>query len=156
MNTSTATKTTTHLVVFKLDESDFGIDLTAVERALRAVSITVLPQAPEIILGVINVQGRIIPVVNTRKRFRLPEREIDIDDRFLVVRASRRSFAFMVDAVNEVVEISPQQMIGAKTILPDLEYLQGVVKLPNGMILIHDPDTFLSLEEEQVLNEVMN
>jgi purine-binding chemotaxis protein CheW len=156
MNMPTFIPPPTHLVVFKLDESNFGIKLAAVERVIRAVSITPLPRAPEIVLGVINVRGRIIPVVNTRKRFRLPEREIEIDDRFVVVHTSRRAFAFLVDGVSDVVEITQSQMIAAGTILPELEYLQGVMKLQGGMILIHDPDKFLSLEEEQDLNEAID
>jgi purine-binding chemotaxis protein CheW len=68
------------LVVFTLDARRYAVPLSTVERIIRAVEITPLPQAPEIVLGVINVQGRIIPVVNTRKRFRLPECDIRLSD----------------------------------------------------------------------------
>ncbi|MEW6127407.1 MAG: chemotaxis protein CheW [Acidobacteriota bacterium] len=156
MNISTNLNTLTHLVVFKLDESDFGIDLAVVEGAIRAVSVTPLPKAPEIVSGVINARGRIIPVVNLRKRFRLPEREPEIEDRLLIVHTATRAFAFVVDAVSGVLEITEPPLITADTILPDLEYLQGVLKLKDGLILIHDLNRFLSLEEEQVLNEVLH
>jgi purine-binding chemotaxis protein CheW len=66
----------TQLVVFALDEQRYALRLTAVERIVRAVEVTPLPKAPQIVLGVIDAQGRIIPVVDVRQRFRLTEREV--------------------------------------------------------------------------------
>ena len=63
-----------HIVVFALDEQRYALHLLAVERVVRAVEVTALPEAPEIVLGVVNVKGRIVPVINVRRRFRLPER----------------------------------------------------------------------------------
>ena len=63
-----------HIVVFTLDEQRYALHLLAVERVVRAVEVTALPEAPEIVLGVVNVKGRIVPVINVRRRFRLPER----------------------------------------------------------------------------------
>jgi len=67
--------TSCHLLVFLLDNQQFGLHLAAVQRLVHAVEIISLPKAPEIVLGVINVQGQIIPAVNVRKRFRLPQQE---------------------------------------------------------------------------------
>jgi purine-binding chemotaxis protein CheW len=69
-----AMETPHQLVVFTLGQQRYGLPLSSVERAARIVEITPLPNAPEIVLGVINVQGRLMPVVNLRHRFRLPER----------------------------------------------------------------------------------
>ncbi len=74
-------------VVFGLDEHSFALRLSAVVRVVRAVEVTPLPRAPEIVLGVINVQGRITPVFDVRKRFRLPAREISLSDQFIIARA---------------------------------------------------------------------
>lgn len=119
------------------------------------VEISPLPKAPEIVLGVINVQGRIVPVFNVRKRFRLPEREMSLSDQLIVAQTSRRTVAMLADAVSGVVAYPEQQVIAAEKILPGLEYLEGVAKLENGMILIHDLDKFLSLEEEEILGHAL-
>ena len=141
------------LVVFTLDEQRYALRLSAVERVVRAVEITRLPKAPEIVLGLIDVQGQIIPVVNVRKRFRLPEPEIALSDHLIIARTARRKVALVADTVIGVVERSEAEMTAAGTILPGLEYIEGVAKLEDGLVFIHNLDTFLSLEEEKTLQE---
>jgi purine-binding chemotaxis protein CheW len=139
------------LVVFTMDEQRYALQLAAVESVVRMVEVTLLPQAPQIVLGVINAQGRIIPVVDIRRRFRLPARDIRLSDHLLIARTARRTVALALDAVTGIVEGSAQAVITAEEILPGLEYVEGVIKLEDGLILIHDLDTLLSLEEEQTL-----
>jgi purine-binding chemotaxis protein CheW len=139
------------LVVFTMDEQRYALQLAAVERVVRMVEVTLLPQAPQIVLGVINAQGRILPVVDIRRRFRLPARDIRLSDHLLIARTARRTVALALDAVTGIVEGSAQAVITAEEILPGLEYVEGVIKLEDGLILIHDLDTLLSLEEEQTL-----
>ena len=143
------------LVGFNLDEQRYGLHLAAVERVVRMVEVTLLPQAPQIVLGVINAQGRIIPVVDIRRRFRLPARDIRLSDHLLIARTARRTVALALDAVTGIVERSAQAVITAEEILPGLEYVEGVMKLDDGLILIHDLDTLLSLEEEQTLDAAL-
>lgn len=143
------------LVVFTLDEQRYALHLTAVERIVRVVEITPLPKAPEVVLGVVNVHGQIIPVVNIRKRFRLLEREIALSNQLIIANTSRRSVALLVDEVSGVFEISEQEIIKAEKILPDMDYVKGVIKLEDGMILIHDLNTFLSIEEAKALDDAM-
>jgi purine-binding chemotaxis protein CheW len=144
------------LVVFTLDEQRYAVPLSAVERIVRLVEITPVPHTPEIVLGVINVQGRILPVVDIRRRFRLPARELHLSDHLLIARTSKRTVALVVDAVSEVVTLSDPEMVTREKILGRLEYVAGVVKRPDGLILIHDLDEFLSLEEEQALHDAID
>lgn len=143
------------LVIFILNEQRYALSLSAIGRVLRMVEITPLPKAPEIVLGVINMQGQVLPVVNIRRRFRLPEQEVNLRDLLIIAHTSKRTVALVVDTVNGIVERSEQEVIAAEKILPGMEYVEGVAKLEDGMILIHDLDTFLSLEEEKALDEVM-
>lgn len=145
----------TQLVVFSLDEQRYALHLAAVERVVRAVEVTPLPKAPAIVLGVINVQGGIIPVVNLRQRFRLPEREIDLRDQFIIAHTSKRPVALAADAVAGVVELPEHKTMAGEKILPGLEYVEGVARLEGDLILIHDLDTFLSLEEDRELDEAL-
>ncbi|MEK6621185.1 MAG: chemotaxis protein CheW [Planctomycetota bacterium] len=143
--------TSLQLVIFNLDALQLALPLSVVERVIHVVKVTPLPHAPEIVIGVINVHGRIIPVVNIRKRFRLPEREPRLHDQLMILQTSKISVAIMVDAVGSVVERQDQEVIMADKILPHIEYVKGAIKLENNIIFIHDIDTFLSLEEEKTL-----
>lgn len=142
-------------VVFFLDKQRYAMHISFVERVIRAVEITPLPKVPEIVLGVINVQGQIIPVVNIRKRFCLPERETNLSDQLIIAHTSRRVVVVAVDAVSGVIEIPGQKVVMAEKILSGLEYVEGVVKTKEGIIIIHDLDKFLSLDEEKALGKVM-
>jgi len=143
------------LVNFNLDDQKYALFLSAVMRIIRVVVITSLPKAPEIVLGVINMHGLIIPVFDIRKRFRLPQREIQLDQQLIVASTSKRTVALLVDSVNDVIEIPEEKIIAGENILPRLEYIEGVVKTEDGMILIHDLEQFLSLQEEKALHEAM-
>jgi len=144
-----------HLIVFVLDRQRYALQLSMVDRVVRMVAITPLPKAPDIVLGVVNVQGQVIPVINMRRRFSLPEREIVLTDQLVVAHTARRTVALVADAVLDVIASPAQSLIETEDILPKIEYVDGVIKLADGMILIHDLDSFLSLEEENSLDQVL-
>ncbi len=143
------------LVLFTLDDRRYGLPLSAVERVVRMVDVTLLPKAPQIVLGVVNVQGRVIPVVDLRRRFGLPERNFALTDQLVIARTVRRPVALVADAVSGVLEYSGREASGAQDIVPGIEYVESVVKLPDGLALIHDLDRFLSLEEEAALGRAI-
>jgi purine-binding chemotaxis protein CheW len=143
------------LVLFALDEQRYALALASVERAVRAVAITSLPKAPSAVLGIVNVKGNVVPVYDLRRRFRLPEREINLTDQLMIARTSRQIVALLVDTVNGVFEVPEEEITSAEKILPEVEYVRGVVKLPDGLVLIHDLDRFLSSEEERILDEAL-
>lgn len=147
--------TSGQLLVFTVDDGRYALPVETADRAVRAVEIMSLPKAPEIVLGLINVRGQIVPVVNLRRRFRLPERDLELSDQLIIARTSTRTVALVVDSVTGVIKVSEGQIVEAGAILPGLEYVDGVAKLPDGLILIHDLDRFLSLEEEKALDEAM-
>jgi purine-binding chemotaxis protein CheW len=144
-----------HLIVFALAHQRYGLPLPVVDRVVRMVAVTPLPKSPDIVSGVINFQGQVIPVINMRRRFGLPEREFALSDQLVVAHTSRRPVALVADAVLDVMASSTQTLIEAESILPNVEYVEGVVKLPDGLILIHDLDKFLSLEEESSLDHAL-
>ncbi len=143
------------LIVLKLDGRSYALHLAVVDQVVRMVEVTPLPGAPEIVDGIINVQGRIIPVVNMRKRFGFGLRAVSNTDHIVIARTTRRPVALVVDAVSGVLEYSGQEAVAAQDVLPDLEHIEGVVKFSDGLILIHDLDKFLSLEEETALEQAM-
>lgn len=143
------------LVNFNLDDQKYALFLSAVMRIIRVVEITSLPKAPEIVLGVINMHGLIIPVFDIRKRFRLPQKEIQLDHQLIIGATSKRTVALLVDSVSDVIDIPEEKIIAGKKILPGMEYVEGVVRTEDGMILIHDLEQFLFLQEEKALHEAM-
>lgn len=122
---------------------------------MRIVEIIPLPKAPDIVLGVVNVQGQVIAVTNVRKRFGLSEREPRVSDQLIIARTPRRPVALVVDEVTGVFEYSEREAVPAEAIVPGTDYIAGVVKLSDGMVLIHDLGRFLSLDEERNLDDAM-
>lgn len=163
------------LVLFTLDGQRFALELASVHRVVRALEVTPLPNAPAVILGVVNVQGEIASVVSLRHRFRLSAREITPSDQFILVSsttpptlptlnatlsatqspASTRTLALVVDAVAGIIAVEKESIAVGEEIVPSLEYVQGVAKLADGLILIHNLERCLSLHEEQMLDDAL-
>ena len=144
-----------YLLVFTLDEQQYALRLESVERIVRAAAITTLPKAPDIVLGILDIHGEVIPVIDVRKRFRQPEREIRPADQYIIARARSLTVALVVDAAHSVVEEQGLDLIATDGILVGVEYVAGVTRTEDGLVLIHDLDTFLSLGEERILLEAM-
>jgi|APThiThiocy_ev2_2_1041544.scaffolds.fasta_scaffold00796_7 purine-binding chemotaxis protein CheW len=139
-------------LVFTLDDQSYALPLPSVDRVARVAQITPLPNAPGIVLGVINIHGRIIPVIDFRRRFNLPKREIVLDDQLILAHAGLRRLALIADAVTEVIECPDHGLALTEHIVPGTKYLEGILKFKDGLVLIHDLDKFLSLEEEKALD----
>jgi len=140
------------LIVFNLDNQKYALHLSTVETVIRVVEFTPLPRAPKIVNGIVNFHGRVIPVFNIRRRFNLPDKEINLNDHLIIAHTSKRMAALMVDSVSDIIiSRTKEEIIKATKILPEIKYVEGILKLKEGMILIHNLDKFLSLEEEKEL-----
>ena len=115
-----------------------------------------MPKAPEIIAGIINVKGQIIPVADIRTRFGLTAHEIDLNDQFIIANTGKRDVAIVVDAVSGIRDLEPHQMEIAEKSLPFAEHITGVAKVDDSLVLIYDLERFLSLDEEKVLEQALN
>lgn len=142
-------------VVLRLDELCIALPLAAVERVIQAVALTPLPGAPDIVLGVLNLQGRIIPVFNLRRRLGLAERALALNDHIVIARARRRPAALVADKVSGVTACTETDWVDAARILPRLDHVAGVVRRDDGLLLVHDLDRFLSLDEEAGLEAAL-
>jgi len=141
--------------VFTLD-GRYALDVASVEQVVAAAEITRLPKGPDIVLGVVNAQGSILPVLNVRRRFRLPEREIEPTDRMIIAITPRRRVALLVDSVTGVVERTSHDVTAAEVIAPRIEYVKGVTQLDDDILLIHNLDSFLSLDEDRDLDDALD
>jgi purine-binding chemotaxis protein CheW len=120
---------------------------------VRAVTVVPLPRAPLVVEGVINVRGRVLPVLDVRRRFRLPEKELAPSDHLILARAVEYTAVLRADRVLDLLQVPAAEIAEAQQILPHSEYLAGVVKLPGGLVLLHDVRTFLSPGELAALAE---
>jgi len=144
------------LVVFSLDDQRYALALASVQRSLRVVAITPLPEAPAIVLGIFNLAGVVIPVVNIRKRFNHPPRDVRPSDNLLVATTGKRTVALLVDETEGVIEASPESYAPGGEIVPRLELVDGAIKLEDGLVLIHDLERLLSLEEETAIDRALS
>jgi len=146
---------TNQIVVFTLDEQSYALSLDAVIKVIHAIEIRQLPKAPEIITGIINVKGQIIPVVDIRKKFGMLARETELNDRLVIADTGKRKIAFLVDTIIGVKDLLNRDLVNSKEVLPFAEFIKGVAKVENEIILIYDLERFLSLDEEKVLENVL-
>ncbi len=141
----------TGVLVFEVGERRYGLPTTDVRELLRAVTVVPLPGAPAIVEGVINVRGNVIPVLDIRARFRLPPRAATHTDHLIVASIGDRRVALRVDRAIELVQCAASDVEDARGVVPGVEYVAGVAKLPDGLVLIHDLRTFLSAAEATAL-----
>ncbi len=146
---------TIQILVFRLDDRQFGLRLEQIRRVIRAVDCTPLPSAPEAVSGVINFHGSILPVLNVRWKFGFAAREIGPDDQFIIARTSRRAAALVVDDVLDVADAPAEEFVPAGSFFQSLDQIEGVVVREDGMVLIHDLDRFLSLDHERALEKAL-
>ena len=146
---------TAHILVYRIGEQGYGLFLSDVDRTVRAVAVTPLLDAPEMIMGVINAQGRVMSVVNMRRKLQLPGRDVALDDQFIIARTTKRMVALVVDSVEGVIERSKAEIVAGEEVVPGLENLKGIIKLDDALILIHDLDRFLFAEEERGLDDAL-
>jgi purine-binding chemotaxis protein CheW len=143
------------LLLFSIDGSHYAVRLLIVERVLPMVEISPLPNAPAITLGVINYHGKIVAVVDIRRRLNGSSREYGFADQLVVARTPQRMLLFPVDKVLGVREVAADSVASPNTILPGIGHVEGIVALPDSVLFIHDLETFLSLDEEQRLSEAL-
>jgi len=139
-------------LIFTLDTKRYAMGLTCIQKVIRAVAIHSLPEGQDILLGLLNMQGTIIPVIDIRRHFSLPSRELDLGDRIIISHASGLSIAFVADTVEGVVEIPENHVDKAQTIFPNLDHvIDGVGKLKDNTVLIYSLDNLLSTRDIDTL-----
>lgn len=133
------------LVTFKLGNEEYGIDILKVQEINRMTEITTMPKSAFSVEGVINLRGKVIPVVNLRKRFGLEMKELDSQSRIIVVDAGS-TIGLIVDSVSEVIRIPSDTIEPPPPITGGIgsEYVRGIVKLKDRLIILLDIDRLLS------------
>ena len=143
------------LLIFEIGASRFGLPSADVREVLRAVTIVPLPGAPPVVEGLINVRGRIVPVMDIRRRFHLAPKGLEVSDRLIVASAGPRVVAIRADRSGDLARVDARDLADVRAVVPGTEYVAGVAKLSDGLVLIHDLRTFLSESEGAQLDQAL-
>ena len=144
------------LVSFKLSEETYGIEITKIREIILVGEITQVPETPHYIKGLINLRSSVIPVIDLRARFSLPESELDDDSRIMVLNVGTRTIGIVVDSVSEVLRVSDEQVSPAPSTVASLgnQYMTGLVRLDDVLLILLDVDQLFGAEETEALENV--
>jgi purine-binding chemotaxis protein CheW len=143
------------LVVFQLGAELYGVEISRVHEIIRQQAVTRVPRSPDFVEGVINLRGKVISVINLRRRFGLPAAEHTRASRIVVVDINEQVIGMVVDGVSEVLRVNgaiiepPSPAVAGI----DSEYLQGIAKLPERLVILLDLDRVLTRDERRALEE---
>ncbi|HSP81144.1 MAG TPA: chemotaxis protein CheW [Myxococcaceae bacterium] len=143
------------VLLFTLEGQRYALPLGDVCELVRAVRLTPLPRAPAVVEGLVNLRGELLPVLDLRRRFRLPARPLSSADHLVVAQAGPRRVVLRVDRAEGLLPLEPGMLDETPRELPGVGYVAGALKLPDGLVLLHDLRTFLSEAEALELDEAL-
>ncbi|MBO8129214.1 MAG: chemotaxis protein CheW [Peptococcaceae bacterium] len=146
------------IVVFELSGQIYGVGIADVWEIIRMEKITRVPKAPEFVEGIINLRGRIVPIIDLRKRFHLPEGEQTKSSRIIIVQVGEMTVGMIVDAVHEVLSVSMDSMKPPPPVVGgvDAEFLRGIVLRDDRLIIMLNLDKVLQKDEQEQLRETQD
>ena len=141
------------LVTFNIGEEEFGVDILNVKEINRIVEVTKVPGAPEFVEGIINLRGKVIPIIDLRRKFRILNRENDKNTRIIVVELNKQVVGFIVDRVSEVLRINSSICEPPPDIVSNInaDYITAVGKLEDRLLILLDLEKVLSESENMKL-----
>jgi purine-binding chemotaxis protein CheW len=146
------------LVSFQVGVEQFAVDILRVQEINRMMELTQVPQSPEGVCGVINLRGRIVPVLDLRTRLGIAVTEQSEASRIIVVELQGSTVGFIVDAVHQVLQIDPRIIEPAPQITSgkDTSYIQGVAKLDESLMILLDLDKLVTPETISKIHSTQN
>lgn len=143
-------------VTFKLDHETYGINVMQVQEVLRYTEIAPVPGAPYYVLGIINLRGNVVTVIDTRSRFGLQSAEVDDSTRIVIIEAEKQVIGILVDSVAEVVYLRRSEIDNAPNVGTEesAKFIQGVSNRDNELLILVDLDKLLSDEEWAELTQL--
>ncbi len=144
------------LVTFSIGEEEFGVDILKVQEIIRTMEITKVPRAQDFVEGVINLRGKVIPIIDLRRRFGLDSKAHDKHTRIIVIEINNMIVGFVVDSVSEVLRIPASTVEPPPPVVAGLEseYISGVGKLHDRLLILLDLDKLLSSDDLKSLGQL--
>ncbi|MCP4126601.1 MAG: purine-binding chemotaxis protein CheW [Gammaproteobacteria bacterium] len=137
------------LVTFRLKDETYGINVMHVQEVLRISEIAPVPGAPDYVLGIINLRGNVVTVIDTRSRFGLPSCEVTDTSRIVIIESDKQVVGILVDAVAEVVELTETQIDSAPNVGNEesSRYIQGIATMDENLLIVVDLHKLLTDDE---------
>lgn len=142
-----------NLLTLIIDDKIFALDINYVERVTSSVEITTIPELPDYIKGVINYQSKIIPVINNRKLFLIEDKEIDLEDMFIIVSYNSKMFCIISDSTDEIISCKESDILDSKSISSNLKLTKGIIEKEGKIIIVYDINEFIQFEEYQLIEK---
>ncbi|MBI5325480.1 MAG: purine-binding chemotaxis protein CheW [Ignavibacteriae bacterium] len=143
------------VIVFHIDNLRFAISLDSIIKVIAVVEITPLPEAPSFISGIINLEGRIIPVAELRLRMGMPKKNIQLSDQIIVAATPNRLIGILIDTIDGINNFSESDITPNDEIMPAIKHINSIAKINNDIIFITNLESFFSLEEEIILDKAI-
>jgi purine-binding chemotaxis protein CheW len=142
------------IVIFELASELFGLHIASVESIIKLQAITQVPHTPGFVVGVTNLRGNVLPVIDLRKRFGFDAKTMDKNSRVIVVNADKIKVGMIVDAVTEVLTISDQAVEPAPaiTMTVDSNFITGIVKITKNLVILLNLERVLAGQEKMSRN----
>ncbi len=159
MNTATKaarTGETRQLVVFSIADEVYAVDIHQVKEIIRVPEITRVPRTPEFVEGVVNLRGSVIPVIDLRKRLGFEAGEAGRDQRIVVMEMGEQTVGMIVDSVSEVLQVAVEDIEPPSpyVLSIDSQYIVGIAKLEERLVILLDADRVLSAEEREAMAQI--
>jgi len=136
-------------VTFRLDDETYGINVMLVQEVLRVTDIAPVPGAPGYVVGIINLRGNVVTVIDTRMRFGLSPNEMNDSTRIVIIESEKQTVGIIVDSVSEVVDIYSNEIETAPSVGNDetARYIEGVVSRGEELLILIDLNKLLTEDE---------
>jgi purine-binding chemotaxis protein CheW len=142
-------------VVFTIAGQRYAVPVSRIRTIVRAVAPSHLPGAPDLVKGIVNFHGRLVPVLDVRRRFGHPARPTALSDMLLMADGGTRDVALHVDHVLGVEAIAEEAVVDPTSLVRNSPFIAGLAALPDGTLLIHDPSAFLAESESDELEAAL-
>lgn len=143
-------------VVFMLNRAYYGVPILQVQEIVKMTEITELPNTPDFVQGIVNLRGKIIPIIDMRKRFGLPEETMDENWKILILKEEDVLFGVMVDQISEVEKVPATLIEKPPKIVAGVngKFINGIAKTENRLLILLDIAKILSDEEKELLQDI--
>lgn len=147
---------TVQVVTFKLNDEEFGLDILKILEINKIIKITKIPKAPDFVEGIIDLRGKIIPVVNIRKKFNFETKKTTKETRIIITNIINKTIGLMVDKVSEILRIKNSEIQPPPPLITKLgsEHIKGVGKLNERLIILLDIDKIFEKSEYEIIQNI--